>query len=99
MWIQRNDRQPRAATRARAEDIHEWEFGGVTREAVLERLLGEGWAPCGPTDDWDVDKEGVRLLLATERGELGWKNTLVRLAGEVDAVPGWLNPGNSSPLS
>jgi GT2 family glycosyltransferase len=90
------ERQPRAGKHGSVADIQEWRLGGVSRDALLERLLGEGWVPCGPTDDWDVEKEGARLLLATERGENGWKNTLVRLAGNLDVLPVWLNPGNSS---
>jgi GT2 family glycosyltransferase len=90
------ERQPRAGKHGSVADIQEWRLGGVSRDALLERLLGEGWVPCGPTDDWDVEKEGARLLLATERGENGWKNTLVRLAGNLDVLPVWLNPANSS---
>jgi GT2 family glycosyltransferase len=88
--------QHRSGTSVSVADIHEWELGGVSRDELLVRLLGEGWIPCGPTDDWDVGKKGARLLLATERGENHWKNTLVRLAGDASAVPGWLNPGNST---
>lgn len=90
------ERQPRAGKHGSVADIQVWRLGGVSRDALLERLLGEGWVPCGPTDDWDVGKKGARLLLATERGENGWKNTLVRLAGNLDVLPVWLNPGNSS---
>jgi hypothetical protein len=77
-------------------EAHEWELGGVSRDTLLARLLGEGWTPCGPTDDWDVEKNGVRLALATERGELGWVNTLVRLAGDDAGLPGWLRPNDIS---
>lgn len=92
----RLDRRPRSGERKSVADIHEWEIGGVSRDALLERMLGEGWMPCGPTEDWDVEKDGARIVLATERGERGWKNTLVRLEGDVAVLPGWLhtwNPG------
>jgi GT2 family glycosyltransferase len=90
------DSHPRTGKRGRIADVHEWELGGVSRDTVLERLLGEGWASCGPTDDWDVEKNGVRLALANERGELGRVNTLVRLAGDEEGLPDWLRPRDIS---
>jgi GT2 family glycosyltransferase len=91
------DIQPPMATPGQTAGVHEWDLGGVSRDALLDRLLGDGWTPCGPTADWDVEKGGVRLLLATERGENGWKNTLVRMAGNLAALPDCLNPGNHLP--
>jgi GT2 family glycosyltransferase len=88
------ERQPRVGKGEDVADLHEWELGGVSRGELLKHLRGEGWTPCGPTDDWDVEKEGSRLLLATERGENSWENTLVRLAGDVAVLPGCLTPGN-----
>jgi GT2 family glycosyltransferase len=91
------DRQRRAGKHESVTQTHEWELGGVSRDELLKRLLGEGWTPCGPTDHWDVKKGAVRLLLATEHGENSWKNTLVRMAGDSAVLPGWLDPGNPSP--
>jgi hypothetical protein len=54
---------------------------------LLEKLLADGWRACGPTDTWDVEKGGTRLLLATERGDCGAKNTLVRLSGDISQAP------------
>jgi hypothetical protein len=69
---------------------HEWEMPERRREELLGRLVEDGWAACGPTGAWDVEKQGTRLLLATERGDRGAKNTLVRLSGEMAKVPVWL---------
>jgi GT2 family glycosyltransferase len=69
---------------------HEWEVPHHAREELLERLLAEGWSACGPTEPWDVEKDGARLLLATERGDCGTKNTLVRLCGDMTCAPIWL---------
>lgn len=66
---------------------HEWEVPDHPREELLEKLLADGWNACGPTDTWDVEKGGARLLLATERGDCGAKNTLVRLSGDISQVP------------
>jgi GT2 family glycosyltransferase len=68
----------------------EWEMPGHWREELLGRLVQDGWTACGPTEAWDVEKDGTRLLLATERGDRGTKNTLVRLSGEMTKLPVWL---------
>lgn len=72
---------------------HEWQTGRGSREQFLDRLLAEDWKPCGGTDLWDLEKNGTRLLLATEHGENGEKNTLVRVSGDVSMLPPWLMPG------
>lgn len=56
-------------------------MSGPTREEILRRLLAEGWKPGGPTDPWDAEKHGTRVLLATEHAENGAKHTLVRIWG------------------
>lgn len=66
--------------------VHEWEIPNHAREEILEKLLADGWRACGPMASWDVEKQGTRLLLATERGDHGTKNTLVRVCGEVSMV-------------
>jgi len=85
-------RRPRAGGHGMIEHFHEWEIGGVSRGEMLKRLLGEGWAACGATDEWDVGKNDARLLFATEHGDNGTCNTLVRLAGGFAELPGWLRP-------
>jgi GT2 family glycosyltransferase len=73
---------------ARNARVHtrEWEVPDVPREELLDKLLADGWSACGPTESWDVEKDGARLLLATERGDRGLKNTLVRLCGVTRGV-------------
>lgn len=72
---------------------HEWEAGSGSREQFLDRLLHDGWKSGGGTDLWDLEKGGTRLLLATEHGENGAKNTLVRVWGDPETLPSWLMPG------
>lgn len=65
---------------------HESNIPGKTREEVLQQILTDGWKPAGPTDAWDAEKHGARILLATEHGARGEKNTLVRLWGTPGAA-------------
>jgi len=76
-------------------NINQWEMYGNGRDELLARLVADGWMPCGVTDDWDVEHGGTRLLLATERGDDGAMNTLVRICGEPDDLPPWLRPQSS----
>ena len=63
-----------------------WSPEGKTREDFLRELLADGWSPGGDTDAWDVEKQGTRLQLATERGDGRGKRTLVRAwRGEMPA--------------
>jgi GT2 family glycosyltransferase len=62
-------------------ECREFEIEGTTRRELLERLLADGWEPGGPTDAWDLEKNGGRLLLATELDGLGARRTLVRVWG------------------
>lgn len=39
------------------------------RAGLLDRLLHDGWQPGGPTDGWDLGKQGCRVLIAVEPGE------------------------------
>jgi hypothetical protein len=59
-----------------------WSDEGRPRDAYLGQLLETDWKPGGATDAWDVEKEGTRLLLATERGDGPGTKTLVRVWGE-----------------
>jgi len=71
----------------------EWNAGDGPREQFIDRLLQDGWKPGGGTDDWDLEKDGIRLLFATEHGDHGEKNTLVRVWGDTAILPPWLMPG------
>ncbi len=70
-----------------AQDCREFALPSVSREEVLRQLLAEGWKPGGPTDGWDAEKGGTRILLATERGDHGSKRTLVRVWGDDSLLP------------
>ena len=67
---------------------HEFTISGKPREDVIQRLLLDGWKPAGPTDPWDAEKHGARILLATEHAGDGTKNTLVRLWGAAGDITG-----------
>lgn len=58
-----------------------WSESGRTREDFLRLLLADGWLPAGETDRWDVERDGRRLLLATEQGAGIGRRTLVRVWG------------------
>jgi GT2 family glycosyltransferase len=60
---------------------------GRSREHFLGDLLVDGWRGGGPVDGWDVEKEGTRLLLATEHGDKLNKRTLVRRWGPPRPLP------------
>jgi GT2 family glycosyltransferase len=59
-----------------------WSEEGMTRDHYLRQLLETGWKPGGASDAWDVEKDGTRLLLATERGDGVGAMTLVRVWGD-----------------
>ncbi len=52
------------------------------REEELERLLAEGWSPGGPSDPWDLELDGTRVLIACERHQKGKARLLYRIWGE-----------------
>jgi GT2 family glycosyltransferase len=60
---------------------------GRERTDFLQVLLDDGWTPGGASDDWDVEKLGTRVLLATERGDGIAKRTLVRVWGDRSLWP------------
>jgi len=60
--------------------------GCPVREDFLQTLLAHGWTPGGATDDWDVEKHGTRVLVATEHGYGKRKRTLFRVWGNRSAV-------------
>lgn len=63
-----------------------WSEEGKTRDAYLAQLLAAGWKPGGTSDLWDVEKDGTRLLLATERGDGAGATTLVRVWGRTESI-------------
>jgi len=76
------------------EPFTEWELPDRWRAELLDRLSADGWRSCGVTSAWDVEKDGVRLLLATERGENGTANTLVRMIGQSVELPDYITPSS-----
>ena len=64
---------------------------GHDRNGVLQILLDNGWTPGGASDHWDLERDGTRVLLATEHGEGIGSRILVRVWGDralVDAAIG-----------
>jgi hypothetical protein len=59
-----------------------WSEEGKTRDEYLRRLLEAGWKPGGTNELWDVERDGTRLQLATERGDGMGAMTLVRVWGD-----------------
>jgi len=66
-------------------EIELWSDKGVSRESVLGYLLAQGWKAAGETDEWDLEKDGSRLLIALETGDGHGNGVLVRVWG--DAAP------------
>lgn len=64
-----------------AEDFRLIMENGKTREDALARLLENGWQPASPHASWDLEKGGNRILIASERGELGSALLLLRIWG------------------
>ncbi|MEP4077775.1 glycosyltransferase [Haloferula sp.] len=70
-------------------DVPDSEFSlwtGEDREVILRRLLDEGWQVGGSTDAWDIEKDGTRVLIATEKGEGIDKRTLFRVWGNASSL-------------
>jgi glycosyltransferase involved in cell wall biosynthesis len=59
---------------------------GEEREVILRRMLDSGWHVGGASDEWDVEKDGTRVVIATEKGEGIGKCTLFRVWGEASVV-------------
>ena len=55
---------------------------GSGREHYLKLLIAAGWQPAGESDAWDAERDGTRVLLAIEHGELGSTTLLVRVWGD-----------------
>jgi GT2 family glycosyltransferase len=69
------------------EPDQEFEIAGIEREEMIARLLADAWLPAGDCDSWDLERHQSRVLLATERFEMGGRRTLVRLWGEPQDFP------------
>lgn len=52
---------------------------GKGREEFLAKLIKLRWTPGGDTAGWDLERNGSRILMATERGEGIGNRTLVRV--------------------
>ena len=52
-----------------------------TREEILRDWLRRGWQPADPDADWDLEREGTRVLIACERHDHGHHRALVRIWG------------------
>lgn len=79
IWKRRTNHDP-------PHESHELEFHGVFRDDLLQQLLADGWQPGGATDAWDAEKQDTRILLATEYGDHGNRQTLVRIWGDVSLL-------------
>lgn len=74
-----------------SQEFEIWSECGRTRVDFLEKLLRAGWHSSGGTCRWDVEREGTRLLLATEQGAGIGRRTLVRVWGRpVAGLEQWL---------
>ena len=51
------------------------------RHHILEHLISHQWQAAGDCDAWDVEKQGTRLLLATEKLDHQHLNLLIRVWG------------------
>ena len=70
---------------------------GHGHDSYLQELIEAGWKPGGDSDAWDLERDGVRLLFATERGDGEVRRILVRIWGGSGVMHGVLNPLVRSP--
>lgn len=56
------------------------------RNHILNHLLAHGWKAAGDCDGWDLEKQGTRLLLATEKLDHQHLNHLIRIWGNPQPV-------------
>jgi len=57
------------------------------RESLLERWRVAGWQPGPATAEWDLVRDGTRVVVALERGEATTKRALVRVWGDPALLP------------
>lgn len=53
----------------------------IDRTRALEHLLSHQWQAAGDCDGWDLEKHGIRLLLATEKLDFQHHRLLIRIWG------------------
>jgi glycosyltransferase involved in cell wall biosynthesis len=58
----------------------------INRDYMLEHLLSNHWQAAGDCDAWDLEKNGIRLLLATEKLDFQHHNLLIRIWGNPQPV-------------
>ena len=91
LWL----RAPRPGAPASPKPNAELEISsaaGRARVDFLNILIDNGWTPGGALDDWDVEKQGTRVLMATECGAGVARRTLVRVWGDPGLLPVALAP-------
>jgi len=54
----------------------------IDRHIILKHFVSQEWQAAGARDPWDLEKDGTRLLIATERLGHGHLNNLFRVWGE-----------------
>lgn len=67
------------------ETNHEFGISGDEtkfREHYLQTLIARGWKSSGETAAWDLEKDGIRILIATERCGPNLTRTLFRISGD-----------------
>lgn len=84
-------RMPRLFTDRHVTDFttygHEDKIPGMDRQQALKILLENDWQVVVDGGDWDLMKNGHRVLLATEHGRDGQKAVLIRIAGDRESLP------------
>lgn len=74
LWHNQVEPAPKASQFILADDMREfeqyhaswWSKQGVSREQVLDALLGNGWEPVENDSDWDLSRDGMRAMVAVE---------------------------------
>lgn len=64
----------------------QWSMADVHRDEVIGKLLEAGWSSCCSSEEWDLEKDGTHVLMATEKGDKGAMRTLVRVEGDASAL-------------
>jgi len=63
-------------------ELEFWSESGRTRDELLERMVSRGWEPAAEDSRWDLERDGCRVLVATELSDGPGRLTRVRVAGE-----------------
>ena len=67
-------------------ELEFWSESGRTRDELLERMVSHGWKAAAEDSRWDLERDGCRVLVATELGDGPGRLTRVRVAGEEQPV-------------